>query len=483
MGRVGLFLVRFGKNLETAYGLTREVLLVISPFSDLQWRTYGALEEVLTTIGSAAGRDITKHLVLVCTTDQREIEKLDEWSRARSILAIPIGGLTNQRLSNPTGLLADRLRLRIYKRNVYRCSTPVESDQFYGREIALQKLRDSMELRNAIIILGLRKSGKTSLMKEAGRRFRSKNRHFVYTDLERLPAPPARSIPDLLLDLVDKISEEFAEAGIDVSDFSDRLSASSVSEFRRSLSRLLDRNTPRDFRLVIAFDEIEHLCPPRLISEEGQTETREITQFFAAMRSLVQENEKFTFLLAGLSPAVIDQQMLYGLHNPIFQWAGRHYVSPFELQESNELLNTLGGRMGVTWTPIAVRRALSASGGQAFLLRQLAAEVADRFSPEQTDRNIYLDDVENAISKWRVETISLMLDTLQHLERYYPGESKMLRQVFKSSSGDLIRLNPKITSSKSINNLAGLGLVIIDGTTNSLRPAHFLNFVLGNQNE
>ena len=473
----GLVLVRFSNVLETAYGLTREVLLVTNSLSDLQMRTYESLPVFLEYVAKVAGRQVTPNLVLVSTSDPREVEKLDEWSRSRPILAIPAGQLVLSSRQN-SDTLSDRLRLRIYRRNTYRQTSPVESSEFYGREISLQRIRDALDTRSPLMILGLRKSGKTSLMKESGRRYRSSVHHFIYADLERLPAPPDRSIPELLGDLVDQISDSLADAGIEPIGLDDSECQTSIGLFRRNLRRLLDRHTPDDFRLVIALDEIEHLCPPRLLQRADCAELTEITQFFAALRSLAQETTKFTFLMAGLSPALLDQQMLFGQHNPVFQWASRLWVSPFELAESSELLDTLGKRMGLQWMRDGIHEAVQLSGGHAFLLRQLAAVVADDVDLDARSRRIHRDRVMRAQGSWILETRALMQETLNHLERYYPFELKLLRQLFELAKNGPIAMGPRLRMSNAFRNLEGLGLVRLTSDQSEVETAAFLRFVL-----
>src|SRR3712207_8555499 len=51
--------------------------------------------------------------------------------------------------------------------------------------------------------------------------------------------------------------------------------------------------------LPISLDEIEYLCPPEAITTTT-AEAQEIPQFFGVLRSLAQENDNFTFVLAGL---------------------------------------------------------------------------------------------------------------------------------------------------------------------------------------
>jgi CRP-like cAMP-binding protein len=149
--------------METMFGLTREVLLVYSPHRDLQFRTFQALPELINGLP----RQVTQGLALVCSPDSRQAEKLDDWSTSR-LLAVPI---TN----NPDGLedsgraLLNCLQQRIFTRDLYAETAPVRGSDFFGRRrILLQSLPNDVDEGRVFGVFGLRKSGKTSILKRVG---------------------------------------------------------------------------------------------------------------------------------------------------------------------------------------------------------------------------------------------------------------------------------------------------------------------------
>lgn len=473
---VGYAVISLSAALEGAYGFTRELGLIATPYERLHNKWFMTLKQHLSRLDDLAKkREVTGHVVLVVSGDPQEVMKVDDWTRGRPPLAIPVGSLPhNSRAA--AEVFTERLRLRMYQRNVYQQQSAVQGDDFYGRAVHLERLEDAMLNRDAVLLLGLRKSGKTSLLKEAGRRFRADGNHFVYLDLEKLPAPPRETVPDLLMDLREQICFSLREVSPKVLELLGEGDPLSVSEFGRRFKRVLDSLYEAGESVVIALDEIEHLCPPDLLGDQ-RPELQDITQLLASLRSLVQETENFSFLLAGLSPAVVEAQMLFGLHNPIFQWASPHFVDPFSYEECEALLGGLGRRMGLRWKRAAVGAAASYSGGHAFLLRQLAAEVASQFDATSDSRTVNASNVKDALPDWEARARPLVDDAIHHLARYYASEHTFLQRAVETSKGEQVKVTDvdRWLSASKVSRLIGMGLLTVDRDASTYRTADFLN--------
>lgn len=469
VGDIGLILIRFGGGFEGRFGLTREVLLIVSPHPDLQSRLFQSVPRLMQVLS----RDCTRHLVLIATPDSREAIKLDDWSNDQ-LMAIPCGSIIGDPSVAARELLV-RMRTRVYTRNTYEMTSPVESEAFFGRKIQVQELVDSVTERRPSAILGLRKSGKTSLLKEVGATV-ERDHGWLYElrDLESLPAPPGDTIRELILDIAQDVTMRLNAAGVTPLPIADLSSNPSVSEFRRAMKAQLG-NLGGYKGLAIALDEIEYLCPPHLIGEP-HPESQDITQFFGSLRSLVQETSNFTFLMAGLSPALVEEGMLYGLHNPLFSWATAKYVEPFDVSESVDMLRGLGARMGISWETNAVGMAVQKSGGHVFLLRRLGATVANSIGLDHDTRTVTVRDVQAAQRQWALETQHLMQAAIDHLQRYYPKEDKVLRRIAgEGASGTVVS---RAATSKMFRNLINLGLLEQVGPER-YRAVEFVRGVLG----
>lgn len=154
LGGSTVALVRFSGAIESAFGLTREVMVLYTPYPDLQVRTYEAAFEELRALKG----NVTPDVVFIWSKDRRASLKLDDWS-VPGRLAIPF--VFND--ADPLGLIA-LLREHLHARDLFNETTPVSGATFFGRKTLLQSLREDVLAQSVAGIFGLRKAGKTSVL-------------------------------------------------------------------------------------------------------------------------------------------------------------------------------------------------------------------------------------------------------------------------------------------------------------------------------
>jgi hypothetical protein len=445
-------LVRFGLVMETTFGLTREVLLLYSPHRDLQIRSYNALPVLLASLP----RDVTPGVALVSTPDPRQAEKLDDWSDLY-FTAIPIPVATMDSDQHSRGIIRS-LEQRLFSRDLYAETAPVTGPAFFGRQIMLQSLLDDVRSHRVPGLFGLRKSGKTSVLKKLGETLLEDTRRpyvFVLRDLESLPSLPRPVIRPLIFDLRESILAQLRQRGFRTRELAEMVDGGDLLEFRRALQTLLNRAGETQLHVVVALDEVEYLCPPDQVDVETP-ETQEVTQFFRALRSLVQETRNFTFVIAGLASASIEAGTLFGRPNPLFSWAKPYYVPPFSAAESESLLITLGRRMGLVWDKAAGDEVFETTGGHPYLLRDLASAVTRRLPLRAAQRRVTRGEVHKRVPQWRRATAGNVKEMLSHVERFYPTEAVLLDILEEDPAGfeELAREDPQ-----AVHHLLGLGLV------------------------
>jgi hypothetical protein len=359
-------LVRFSGAIESAFGLTREIFFFYSPHRDLQIRTFRAAKEALK---AALPREVTPDMVFLWAPDKRLREKLDDWSSG-NFLAIP--------LDLPDGSdsisFISRLRDYIFSRDLFYETTPVRGDRFFGRRRLLQSLREDIRHQRVTGLFGLRKAGKTSVLYELKQTLSNSQTLLILRDLEILPSPPNDPVPDLLRDLVDDLLSELRTRRLRTDELEHLATDPTLSEFKRAFQSILRRLDGGGIKIVIMLDEIEYLTPSdRIDVLEGDMGS--VAQLLGVLRSLVQENTNFTFLLSGLTSAIIESGRLYGRPNPLFSWAKANFLAPFERYEADELARSVGRKMGIEIEDGALEALFEASGGHAFLYRHLASTV------------------------------------------------------------------------------------------------------------
>lgn len=407
-------LVRFSGAVEAAFGFTREILFFYSPYRDLQYRTFDAAKSSMRHLP----RQVTPDLIFFASPDPRAKVKLDEWSRSQ-FLAVPIPA----ELSDPIALV-ELLRDYVFTRDLYYETTPVSGERFFGRKPLLQSLRNDLRDRRVAGLFGLRKAGKTSVLSELRTTMTNDRTIFLLRDLESLPSPPQDPIPDLLADLKLNLVHELNQRGVNSRALMALNSTPTIGDFRRALQEVLAAAHGK-VELFLALDEIEYLVPADAIDiREGDMPS--IAQFLGALRSLVQENTSFTFLVSGLTSALIESGRLYGRPNPLFSWAKTYFISPFSRSEADDLAESVGQRMGVRLESGALEALYEATGGHAFLYRHLASAVVGELPVNVMNRTMTRADVLRALQAWRRDVAGNLDEMVSHLHRYYPDEAFLL---------------------------------------------------------
>lgn len=418
VNRCSLSLVRFSGAIEAAFGLTREVMFFYSPYHDLQIRELEAAKNALRGLK----RDVTPDIIFLWSPDVRAQQKLDDWSQGGNLLAIPLASINE---SDPVALIS-LLRDFIYARDLFYESTPVRGDRFYGRRQLLQSMRDDVTSQRVVGLFGLRKAGKTSVLSELSRKIADNKRIVILRDLESLPSPPDDPIPSLIKDLAADITESLREYKLGSRDLARLVGGSpDVSDFRRMMQGTLRTLEKLNIDIVLMLDEIEYLTPSdRIDIHEGDMAS--VAQFLGALRSLVQENRNFTFILSGLTSAIVENGRLFGRPNPLFSWAKSHFLTPFDRAEADELATSVGARMGIDIEEAALESFFEATGGHAFLYRNLASAVTQSLPVDVFQRRIARKDVLYALEDWKRSIAGNITEMISHVKRYYTIESFLL---------------------------------------------------------
>lgn len=460
--RCSLSLVRFSGAIEAAFGLTREVMFFYSPYPDLQIRELEAAKDAIRKLK----RDVTPDIVFVWSPDPRARQKLDDWSQG-GFLAIPLASIDAK---DPVSLVS-LLRDYIYARDLFYESTPVRGDRFFGRRQLMQALRDDVQNQRVAGLFGLRKAGKTSVLSQLADDVSTANRIVILRDLESLPSPPVDPIPSLIKDLRADFIEVLKNRELNHRPLAQLNDSSDISDFRRAMQTVLRSLEKRDIHIVLLLDEIEYLTPSdRIDISEGDMTS--VSQFLGALRSLVQENRNFTFVMSGLTSAIVENGRLFGRPNPLFSWAKSHFLAPFDRDEASELATSVGGRMGIQIEPAALESFFEATGGHAFLYRSLASAAVQQLPVDVFQRRISRPDVLRTLTDWKRSVAGNIKEMLNHVRRYYPLEAVMLELLIEAPEDftELANENPL-----ELQHLLSLGLLEKDG--NNYQAATILSLL------
>ena len=443
-----IVLVRFSGAIESAFGLTREVMFYYSPYRDFQARDYHAAQKCAGELP----HEITPDIFFVSAPDPRLRTKLDDWSKPAS-RAVPI----ERREWEPLDFIK-LIRSYIYARDLFYETSPVRGSRFFGRRTLLQSLQDDVLNGRVSGLFGLRKAGKTSVLLQLADNLEQMNVITVLVDLEAFPSPPDDPVLDILLDLRRRLVLALKDKGLPTKQLSELQSAFTIVDFKVALQAILAKLGKSPYRIVMMLDEIEYLTPSDKVDiREGAMPS--VAQLLGALRSVAQESSNFSFILSGLTSAIIESGRLYGRPNPLFSWAKPYYLAPFERSEADDLATSLGGRMGIEITTEALEALYDASGGHAYLYRNLASTVVAQLPIDVNRRRMIRPDVLRALDAWKQGIAGNVQEMIDHVARHYPDESVLLDVILKEPDdfSELAASEPQ-----ALHHLLGLGLVRVE---------------------
>lgn len=417
--------IQLGRDIAAMFGLTRDVMLIYTQETDLQPRTLASFPQRLEDL--APHRMCEDHLVFVSTRDPAAAAKLERWSQESPYVALPIPDLTDPaRLAQQ---LLVQMKRSLASRNLYDETLPVTGRDFFGRRHILTQLLEEIRQGNVCGVFGLRKTGKTSLIKEVGARFvtSESSRIFVFRDLETLPIDSPRLGVEFVHDLRDSFLKEFRQRKVRTAELTDLPDSASVGQLRRALQASLYDCAKRGIKVVLALDEIEYLVgDSKMLRAASRPEVPEI---LGMIRSLVQENSNFNVLMSGITSAVTHRGALYGVENPLFSWAKTYYLQPMPRSEISSLTTEVGNRMGIRWDEDALDALFAHSGGQVFLHRTLAAAVVAEVNAERVQPLLTRNEVGSAVKAWKTQTSERLRQMFESFRRHYPTEADLLQTL------------------------------------------------------
>lgn len=452
---------RFGPDLEKQFDIAGEVMFLFTPYEDLQRRTFNALvgrlmEEVNTRQIEHFGHvrfSPDPSVAMLWAPDPEALTRLESWNlQSRGAVVALIPGATLDVDTHRIGLNRS-LRRVLASRDLYRGRNPVTGSDFFGRQDLLQILKAYLISGQSIGLFGLRRSGKTSVLREFARR-NQRNFSVVQLDLESLsgldevPAALARSVVDALRAARENdpsiwLGSETEQRISDYMALSDRL------------VRVAQRNQATHF--VVAVDELETLVP------HLQGSPNQVRQLFGSLRGAAQKAENLSLLLTGVTTRFFEQSMLSGdVENPLFGFVEEVYLRPFNSRESHNLVGKLGRQMGLTWTDDALDHLHQVVGGFPFFVRDLASavrtEVVEAIDQDATEIPVTRVDVEVSLIKWAEGAAKLWAEIVRTLGHH----NEIMGEIASSDSDADIQdwARSGEDGAAAARSLEGLGLLI-----------------------
>jgi hypothetical protein len=478
----GLALLRLGTEFERRFGINGEIAAYFVPWRDFQRRSFNAItlrtsELVRSLQQETVGKERftpSRRVALLISADPKVHNKLDEWQddSMSELTVVPIDPLAapDEQILD---LLAINLRSRLGERDLYRTQNPVSGFDFFGRAALLRNLSASINGDENVAILGLRRSGKTSVLQELRRQLRPRGVVMPIADFQMLED---QSAEELVNSIASNLNEELKlskASGIDLW-IGDNAEQESHDMTPNSLSDRLKRVAARNshIRVVIAIDEIESAAAI------ARTNPVAIKVLLGTLRSAAQGRENISLLFSGVANRMFRSSTLGdagAVDNPMFGQVSSVHLTSFDRDETAALVRDLGEPMLLKWDDMAVDQIHNLTGGFPYFVRDLASTVRKSVRARVGGANnsdlitISSDDIAAEVSGWAARAAEAWSGIVAALGIHYPAAAALLdTSLTEAELNEWVSGDAEAVS--AAEDLLALKLLISEGSTLKYSP-------------
>lgn len=339
----------------------------------------------------------------------------------------------------------------LYRRDLFNVNFPVVGRRFFGRNRDLDELRDAISDSIPVGLFGLRKVGKTSLLKELARRAGDSGDVYIYLDLLRVPSDVLdfkwiywRLSSELykVVSQISKIAKFKWRLGGQYESFLDIPDGFPVATaFDADLTSLLENIqnitlAPKP-KVVFLLDEIERVLP----NSQGKEGLSGYFDFFGYLRGVSQEAGHFSLVVTGANAAISEVAQFDGRDNPAFNFLKPIYLKLLPPQDCNAMLTALARGMGIKFSKGAIPSIVALTGGHPFFSRQFCSFIAERYRERPLE--ITEDMIDATTDQYIPFCDKDMQEIFDRLARDYPDELDFCVRL--ANNGDA----PKISIDQS----------------------------------
>lgn len=454
-------------HYKESYGFDNEIVLIYSPYSNMEARTLQAIEQVFTQ-SPAKGRVETLNYFLI--SDDNNIESwLDQYnsSKQETKIIIPFSKQEIIKNKNDNWFLKNKLDSKFFTRDLFSNSLPLTEDSyFFGRDALAKGYIDSIKKNENRGVFGLRKTGKTSLLFKIKRLCESNldNVLVIYLDCKR-PDIRKANWYELLEYISEKINTELKiKKNL---DFSEKKASKS---FINLLNHISKEKNNKSYSICLMFDEIEYIS---YLSKTDKHWKQDFIEFWQTLWSAQSEIKCLSFILGGVNASVVENDLIDGVQNPLFGIVPNNYLTGFTDDECKLMLKKIGKRMGLQFDPSAITDIRNWYGGHPLLIRQACSQLNALLLKEKKQKPFKITSNLFHENKDRIdqELIYYSNHAISEIKEFYPDDYFMFELLatnqdleFYSFSKDDPSLVKKLLNYqliKEVNNNCEINIPVI----------------------
>lgn len=374
------------------------------------------------------------------------------WAVQNRIAIVPIDDASIDR-GDPDGALYKLLSDALWRRDVFDDSEPViHASEFFGRELVVQELVSRVYLGQLAAIFGLRKIGKSSVLRRVMELLDADTLHLCVTSVVLCNATRIKSgrwsivLNDLLADWADVLNRRAKAMGSPTEVTPRRLAGITqtgkpaptdgqiadafqydVEKILRVARSLAERSHSQGIRLVALFDEADELYPDGADPGYWRYDYFALWNTLQTLKRGLDDPTEFSYLLFGVNPTGVESGSILGKANPLFELSP-NYLKPLAKSGAKALLCGLGERVGLSFDDAAVAAAFEISGGHPWLLRKLGSQI-HKASQAGAAATIDEGTVRRVFERTKRTFYQHVDWILQHLKNVAPDEYRLLKDI------------------------------------------------------
>lgn len=412
---ISYYFIKPAQNIEDAYGFSREILLVYSPYNIMEARTI-QIAESLFKEPSAINR-VENYNYFLISEDPSVAEWIKIYSseHLESRIIVPFSANELRQKKGENYFIRTVIDQHLYGRDLFDYRLPLESDYyFFGRKDIVASIIDSIAKGENKGLFGLRKTGKTSLLYKIERQVKANNTGlFLYYDC-KLPAIRKLRWNQLYEKICIDISKKL---NVEVDNKFDEINV------ENTFTSLIEKSKKMG-KVILVFDEIEYISPKAIDDPHWNRDFINFWQTFWAVQSRLRN---VCAIIVGVNPYPLEIVVIDGIQNPLFGIISYSNLRGLDFEDMKLMIKSLGKKMGLKFDPQSLEYIYQLYGGHPLLTR-----IACSFINENIDGNKPLEITRDQIQK-------LENDLDAHLIFYYGYVVSELKQFYKDEY-DLLEL-------------------------------------------
>lgn len=434
------------------FNLKREIVVIFSNYEKFEPRTFDAIAEVYRK--NEQKFRIDRVCSVIISKDNNVIDEIRQILKndLEMQVVVPFSYIELQN-GDRTQLITNRFREHFYERDLFAFESPLKKDlYFFGRREYVHELISRHNCGENSGVFGLRRSGKTSVLQAVDRAAKLIDTACIFLDCQDIYHFSWNRALFMVIEAISKCVNIVVNSKKD--DYDDE---NANALFAADLEYIITCSK-RDILLLI--DEIEQITPG-LGMKDNWKQGDDFVKFWHTIRSNFHKwGNKFTFIIAGTNPSGIEQISINKHDNPLFnQLKADSYLLPFKVHNTSEMVNKLGGYMGISFDDIVCAKLTHDFGGHPYLIRHFCSSINQYITDNRMIKPIRITNAiysrvmpvfaEKAADNYCRFILGVLID-------YYPEENKFLEQLALGNleEGDRTLYNPQM-----ISHLVGYGII------------------------